>query len=139
MEEKAEKSVTPAKRSGGWWVVLVIIAIVTVSWALITLANGGNQGAVADKRKDLDLTIRGTTEGLEISNNEEGQLVNCTVRVNKKYSAKMPVIGNEKGLIAYSGLTTDDGERFNILTHKVNDVVVELCSNAGGRIGIYGT
>lgn len=115
---------------------LIFFIIFILSNSSIETNNGNDKPKV--NNSDLILGLRSSSDGIHMVNKEEGELINCEVRVNDKFTRRVPRIGNTEVLIIYPSLTTGSGERFNNLTHKVTSVVIERCSGQEGRIGIYG-
>lgn len=120
------------------YIVTLIVLLTPVLLIMWFFSSVSKHAAENPPAPDLNLSIKTGGGSISLINNEQGDLRNCNVEINKSYNARINRIGNEYGDYELSSFTSSNGERFNNFTHAVTSVVVDRCIGEDGRMGIYG-
>lgn len=135
-----------------WWKrtwVIILGGVVLVVLVASAAQNGAPQAApdvpASSASSDLHASVRTTSDGIQVTNNESADWTDCFVGVNGStgwgfdnppyrtrgafWLGSDTIPAGKTITVLYGMLTTADGTRFDIATHAVNTVVV-ACSSA---------
>lgn len=127
-------------------VIAIIGFIVYIMNQPPVFTGNGNTGTQnqqpKDEVKDLDISVKRTVYGLEITNNESKEMVNCKVAVNPSddggYISTETFAPTVPKTIPWSMLLKKDGERFDFSERDVTTVLVNMCDGQDARYASFG-
>lgn len=112
--------------------IIAFIFLIIIGLLVLAVVISGT----SEKSKDLDLSVKTSTLQIQLKNNEQVELGNCTVDINSGYRSTVAVSVDplEYPLASFE---KSNGERFNPLTHSVKKIVVSNCAGQPNSMGFY--
>jgi hypothetical protein len=112
-----------------YWGVVVILGLI----AFFVIAGVGVSSNPREPQ-DLNASVVATQDGVYITNDEVSDWTSCMVGVDGssvdpmyQTQSTLTFVAGEKKLVSYQEMTTNDGTRFDVATHAVNNVAI-ICN-----------